>query len=122
MRQEHGAWAYKSGRCKCEEICRPAARAYNRAHRSPRKRKPGVLPRAERLALVKAQGEERRQYVIGEVEWLLDTDVAESIAHRLGYANLSSLQKVLYAWDRGDLAIALSPSPIDGRPQDDWFA
>lgn len=35
-RVEHGYGAYSSGRCKCDDICRPAARTYRRAQRATR--------------------------------------------------------------------------------------
>lgn len=35
-RQEHGYGAYSGGRCKCPDICQPAAREYRRRQRAAR--------------------------------------------------------------------------------------
>lgn len=47
---------------------------------------------------------ERQGHVIEDVEWLLGTDTPESIANRLGYANLRNLLDLLRRWERRDLA------------------
>ena len=45
--------------------------------------------------------------MINEVEWLLGTDSAESIARRLGYRSAASLDRRLLVLNRADLARAL---------------
>ena len=51
---------------------------------------------------------ERRKYLIGEVEFLVGTDTPDSLARRLGYANLDNLADALIKWGRRDLAAKLA--------------
>ena len=51
-----------------------------------------------------------RQHVIEDVEWIIGTDHPRSIAHRLGYRRLNTLQTSLREWGRADLADRLSPN------------
>lgn len=49
----------------------------------------------------------RRQTVIEDLEWIIDTDAPERVAHRLGYDNPHSLERMLQRWGRQDLAAKL---------------
>ena len=53
-----------------------------------------------------------RQTVIEDVEWIIGTDSPESIAERLGYRCLDTLQSSLRKWGRADLADRLSPNGV----------
>ena len=53
-----------------------------------------------------------RQTVIEDVEWIIGTDSPESIAVRLGYRCLDTLQSSLRKWGRADLADRLSPDSV----------
>ena len=53
-----------------------------------------------------------RQTVIEDVEWIIGTDSPESIAVRLGYRCLDTLQTSLRKWGRADLADRLSPDGV----------
>ena len=53
-----------------------------------------------------------RQTVIEDVEWIIGTDSPESIAVRLGYRRLDTLQSSLRKWGRADLADRLSPDGV----------
>ena len=53
-----------------------------------------------------------RQTVIEDVEWIIGTDSPESIAVRLGYRRLDTLQTSLRKWGRADLADRLSPNGV----------
>ena len=53
-----------------------------------------------------------RQPVIEDVEWIIGTDSPESIAVRLGYRRLDTLQTSLRKWGRADLADRLSPNGV----------
>ena len=53
-----------------------------------------------------------RQTVIEDVEWIIGTDSPESIAERLGYRRLDTLQSSLRKWGRADLADRLSPNGV----------
>ena len=53
-----------------------------------------------------------RQTVIEDVEWIIGTDSPESIAERLDYRCLDTLQSSLRKWGRADLADRLSPNGV----------
>ena len=53
-----------------------------------------------------------RQTVIEDVVWIIGTDSPESIAERLGYRRLDTLQSSLRKWGRADLADRLSPDGV----------
>ena len=53
-----------------------------------------------------------RQTVIEDVEWIIGTDSPESIAVRLGYRRLDTLQSSLRKWGRADLADRLIPNGV----------
>jgi hypothetical protein len=46
----------------------------------------------------------RRDYMLSEVEWLIGTDMPESIARRLGYLSVESMARFLQREGRHDLA------------------
>lgn len=53
-----------------------------------------------------------RQHVIEDLEWIIGTDSPESVAERLGYRRLDTLQSSLRKWGRADLADRLSPNGV----------
>ena len=66
----------------------------------------------------------RQQTVIEEIEFLLGTERADHIAHRLGYTDLGSLQRSLHRWGRHDLAAHFRREhwdPMYKRNQKVWW-
>ena len=50
---------------------------------------------------------ERREYIVGEVEFLVGTDTTDSLARRLGYTDADMLIEMMRQWDRPDLVVSL---------------
>lgn len=62
------------------------------------------------------QGQGRRDYIIGEVEFLVGTDSMESLSQRLGFKP-DTLAEILTTWGRPDLAERLRATSFDrARP------
>lgn len=55
------------------------------------------------IGRIKARSFERRNYVCSELDFLIGTDTADSLALRLGYTKLHSLEHALRDWGRHDL-------------------
>jgi hypothetical protein len=49
----------------------------------------------------------KREQTLEDLEWIIGTDSPENVAHRLGYASVKSLERVLHRWGRPDLASRL---------------
>lgn len=58
--------------------------------------------------------EDRREYVLSEVEFLAGTDWPDTLAQRLDYADAASLNCALARWQRPDLARKFERWRFDG--------
>lgn len=113
----------------CERTCQQCEQPLERRH----KESTGDWERRKfcsRSCKTKAQMKERqpvfretrelrqaeREYVISELEFLLGTDNAESLASRLGYKNLKSLRQMVDHAGREDLSQRLLDTSMD-RPE-----
>lgn len=54
-----------------------------------------------------ARAGQRKANVCEDLEWIIGTVPAEDVAARLGYKDPDSLERILWTWERGDLAIRL---------------
>ena len=62
-----------------------------------------------RLCAARRSRKNRYAQMIEDLEWIIGTDSPESIAERLGYRCIDTLQSSLRKWGRADLADRLSP-------------
>lgn len=65
-----------------------------------------------RLCAARRSRSNRYAQMIEDLEWIIGTDSPESIAVRLGYRCLDTLQSSLRKWGRADLADRLSPNGV----------